>query len=480
MLQAFLFRKIGLNRGKPRVWLDGRKLADAGFAPGVRVAIEFDDEQRVIRVRRSDAGERVISGKGAEKPVLDIENQRIHQTLGEDAGRVKVTLRTGEILIEVHPDDVAAMERVDRLTRKLEAGESLSHGELCVGGGVMADALHTGMTEGGIKVESRFVVEKVGKYLERALRNPVVVGRKTIAVEGGMEEINPAELPKVEILSAGLPCRGASLSGRSKNKISMAEAHPEVGHLFVPFLNIVKAVNPAVVLVENVPPYKTTASLVVIENVLKGWGYNVSLGEVDESLGAFEARKRMVMIAVADGLEFSWDAVKPVREREGSLGEILEDIPADDPSWKEYRYLIDKQERDIAAGKGFRMNVLGPDATKVGTLGSGYAKVRSTEPKVAHPENPALMRQLTPVEHGRVKGLPDRLLATLVQAGDSIATSHEILGNSVLWPAFCAVGRALGQMLGGAPQARRTVETIDTKPEPASVAANQLTLFEAA
>ena len=86
------------------------------------------------------------------------------------------------------------------------------------------------------------------------------------------------------------------------------------------------------------------------------------------------------------------------------------------------------------------MQILGPDATKVGTIGRSYAKVRSTEVKIQHPANDRLLRQLTPREHARVKGVPEAFVEGL-----SITAAHEMLGQSILMKPFRALGHGIGQ-----------------------------------
>lgn len=456
-MQQISFITIGQHRGRPRLWVEGGKLANAGMTPGTRFSVEFDRDGAVLRLRADKLGERTVSSRTRGErvtPIVDINAKMLEQAFPNGASRVRMCLSEGLIEVEVHPDDAAAAERVQRLATKLANGESLAHGELCVGGGIMCDALHEGLSRAGVQTHTAFAVEKESAYLEQFLKNDRVVDDRTLAVCGGIQEVAPGDLPRVEILSAGLPCVGASKSGKTKNKLDHAEAHPLAGNLFVSFLNIVKATNPAVVMLENVVPYENTVSMVVIENTLKGWGYDVSMGRVDERLGALEARERMVMVATSGDMAFDFDTLRPSRTAETTLGECLEDIPLDDPSWREYGYLIDKQARDIAAGKGFRMNVVGPEATSVGTLGAGYSKVRSTECKVRHPANDRLMRQLTPVEHARVKGAPERLID-----GVPATRAHEMLGNGVLWPAFVSVGVAMGQMLSrGAAVVERVAE----------------------
>ena len=109
-------------------------------------------------------------------------------------------------------------------------------------------------------------------------------------------------------------------------------------------------------------------------------------------------------------------------------------------------YLKAKEARDIEAGKGFRMAVAQPGDAHVGTIGTGYQKNRSTEAKVPHPENPALLRLFTPAEHARLKGVPQRLIEGITSA----TSAHAYLGQSVIWPAFKALGEVIGKALVGA------------------------------
>src|SRR3546814_9410665 len=94
-----------------------------------------------------------------------------------------------------------------------------------------------------------------------------------------------------------------------------------------------------------------------------------------------------------------------------TLGDVLEDVAEDDPRWSTMIYLREKEIRDQEAGKGFRMQIFDEESTRVSTIGRGYAKIRSTEPKIRHPSNPDLLRQLTPTEHARIKGIPEEMIS---------------------------------------------------------------------
>ena len=216
-----------------------------------------------------------------------------------------------------------------------------------------------------------------------------------------------------------------------------------VGHLAVGFLAIVAALNPAVILVENVPGYMTSASFSIIRNQLTEWGYDIHADVLrGADFNTLEHRDRMAMVAVTRGMTYDVsDVVRPTPQKQ-RLGDILEDIPNDHPSWSDMRYLKEKEERDLADGKGFQMQIFGPESQRVSTIGRGYAKVRSTEPKLRHPTDPNLLRQLTPGEHARCKAIPEALVK-----GMSSTRAHEVLGQSVLMPPFRATGAAIGRSI---------------------------------
>jgi DNA (cytosine-5)-methyltransferase 1 len=161
-------------------------------------------------------------------------------------------------------------------------------------------------------------------------------------------------------------------------------------------------------------------------------------------MGAFEDRKRHIMVAVSEGLvkDFDLKQIKPSAVPPKTLEEVLEDIPDDSDMWRTYDYLKDKESRDIASGKGFKRQLVSPDTESIGVIGRGYNKARSTEPFVKHPTDPNKSRLLTVTEHARVKGIPEDMVAN-----QSKTVAHEILGQSVLYPVFKSVGALLGSYL---------------------------------
>ncbi len=259
-----------------------------------------------------------------------------------------------------------------------------------------------------------------------------------------MQEVELDKIGECDLLCAGLPCTGASLAGRAKNKLNIAEEHSTAGALFFTFINAVNMLNPSVIILENVPAYQTTASMTVIRSVLHTLGYTVHETILNgNALGAIENRDRFVMVGVTQALEgFNADMIQSVRSKETSINQILSDVPADSDRWRTYQYLHDKAQKDAAAGKGFKRQLLNGSEESCGTIGRGYKKARSTEPFLVHPDT-GLQRLFTPEEHARLKAVPEFLVEGL-----SETVAHEVLGQSVIHSAFVALGRLIGNTIG--------------------------------
>ena len=156
--------------------------------------------------------------------------------------------------------------------------------------------------------------------------------------------------------------------------------------------------------------------------------------------GAFEHRKRMVMVGVTKGVPFSFDElVRPIVAPR-PLSDILEKIAEDDARWSKMEGLKAKQERDAANNKCFAMQIFTSDSEKICTLTKGLQKNRSTDAKIQHPANPEFLRIPTPIEHARAKQIPESMIAGL-----SATVAHELLGQSVIYSPFVAVGKLLAE-----------------------------------
>lgn len=96
---------IGRNRGALRLWLEGKRLVDSGFAQGKSYLLDSQPGRMALSCPHNGFAsdctlpKRRISGK-AGKPIVDITGRDVAKAF-PDGGKVLVTYHTG--LIEVVP-----------------------------------------------------------------------------------------------------------------------------------------------------------------------------------------------------------------------------------------------------------------------------------------------------------------------------------------------------------------------------------------
>jgi DNA (cytosine-5)-methyltransferase 1 len=447
-MQGYYIKKLGEHRGAPRVWLEGSQAARAGFATGQRYDIEVQDKMVVLQANTD--GSRVVSGKvmgERNNPVIDI-NSKALLAIFDGMAAIRVVVKQDQIFLMPLASEVKKRERFVRLREKLENGDPLAIGSLSHGGGILSHAIHSGLEQSGVGSKLAFANEIRGELLEHAAIHNDAWSENTQILAAPMQELafdsrGVASIPKVEIMEMGLPCSGASKAGKSKRGLEHPEAHPHVGHLVVSALVIVSKANPCFVILENVPEYSQSASADILRNQLRDMGYDTHERILNgKEWGALENRNRWCMVAVSQGIEFDFNQLQPPVIQEQKLGDVLEPLALDDPRWTPMQGLKDKEVRDLAAGKGFKMQTFDAEAESIGTVTKGYAKVRSTDPKIKHPTNPDLLRQLTPVEHSRIKQVPEHLVDGLCAT-----TAHEVLGQGIVYSPFKSVGEHVGNSL---------------------------------
>lgn len=439
--------KVGKVRGRCRVWLEGMKLAQEGIKPGDRYNIVIAEDRVVLSVGKD--GSHVVSRRakkaGELLPVIDLNVSAMkiftHELL------LRVVIQMGRIIITPHARAVAKEKRETRIIEKVRKGTPLAVASFFHGSGGLDYALHDGFARSGVSTAVSMVVEKEDQYLDISLKNNPVwaASSKPYLYYSAIEHVGADDFyPDADIVVAGIPCVGASSAGRSKNKLACAEEHASAGAAFFWTLRLCEVLNPAIILFENVKNYMNTASMAIIRSVLTEFGYRIServFNGVD--FGALERRERMCMVAVSEGLPaLDLVQVMPLDIKPETLGAILEPVAEDDPMWGRFECLVAKEERDLAAGKGFRRQLVSASDVSCGVVGRGYSKNRSTEPFIQHPSDPLLSRKFSAVEHCRIKGYPERMID-----GVSETVAHEILGQGVCVGVFRAVAAFMGGWL---------------------------------
>lgn len=86
------------NRGRPRIWLEGKRLSAAGFERGVRfdvVRLPLCEGGMALVQNEEGTGKRKVSGKG-DRPIIDIVGAEI----------VNSKLRVGDDVVITYDCDV--------------------------------------------------------------------------------------------------------------------------------------------------------------------------------------------------------------------------------------------------------------------------------------------------------------------------------------------------------------------------------------
>lgn len=108
---AIFKTKIGFNRGRRRIWIDGKRLTWAGFHGGSRyvltqnagsltltaVGTDVDDAKDIAAKVEGQA--RKVTGRPDGKPIIDIIGKTVSETFGADVTHVIVTTKPCEIHI---------------------------------------------------------------------------------------------------------------------------------------------------------------------------------------------------------------------------------------------------------------------------------------------------------------------------------------------------------------------------------------------
>jgi hypothetical protein len=104
--------KLGAAKNQPRsrIWIEGKRLADAGFTVGKYFAKEYDGgpDEVVLKLTLLKDDDVLatapckVSGKG-DKPIIDITGELVRASFGH-ATHVEVTFQKGKIVIRAAAD----------------------------------------------------------------------------------------------------------------------------------------------------------------------------------------------------------------------------------------------------------------------------------------------------------------------------------------------------------------------------------------
>ena len=419
---------LGENRDRPRVYLQGRWLALAGFTTGESIQAEYDNGTLTLRL--DDAGDRTVSSKRGDIPVIDINNAQLCQALGDVGTTLQVVTRRGTITIT---PPKALQHRMSRVKNGLE-------GSVFAGGGLLTQAAR----EAGFTCA--WAIEIDEGYAKRFKRQHP----EAIVHIDSVSDVSGDQLDQVQLMTIGLPCE--PFSGlRNGSKGTVPEDHTN-GDLVYSALRLVEEVAPYTVVLEEVPAFLKSGAGFILIGALRRMGYTVEAKVIDSrEYGELAGRKRAVVIATTDDT-VTWPEPRRCTKR---LGDILTDVmPADDAWFTEESkpWPFKNARKQQARGNGFQIPVLTAETTRVPCITKRYFNGQGGAPMVAHPTLPDTYRWFNVDEVARLHGLDADYMAGLPKT-----VAGEMLGQGVVVSTFTLIIEAA---------AGRPEPTPEPEPEP--------------
>ena len=250
--------------------------------------------------------------------------------------------------------------------------------------------------------------------------------------EGDITTIAADSIPDFNILCGGFPCQPFSIAGK---QIGFKDTR---GTLFFEIARIIKAKQPEVVFLENVPNlarHDNGNTLRVILDTLDGLGYNVHYQVLNAAYyGVPQIRKRIYFVCFRKDLQVDFSFPKPTFEDVAVEDYLEENV--------DEKYYLDinsitfyKPDTDVRQLDTYRMGYIGSisQGRRVyGVKGCAPTFVVSARGPAGSTEAYYIngrVRRLTPYESKRIMGFPDDFVFPVREE-----RIYQQLGNSVAVP----------------------------------------------
>ena len=143
----------------------------------------------------------------------------------------------------------------------------------------------------------------------------------------------------VELLAGGPPCQPFSKAGRymirHRVRQGLRDPHDERRDLWRSFVEVVRLARPRAVVMENVPDMALDKEMFILRAIvheLETLGYAVKERVLDTwRYGVPQFRQRLILVALADGMDFEWPEEEPERV---TLWNAIGDLPEVEGGWR--------------------------------------------------------------------------------------------------------------------------------------------------
>jgi len=143
----------------------------------------------------------------------------------------------------------------------------------------------------------------------------------------------------IDLIVGGPPCQPFSRAGRSmiRHRVLTGASDPydERRDLWRSFVEVIKRSRPRAVIMENVPDMALDREMFILRSMteeLERISYSVSARVIDTwRYGVPQMRQRLILVALRDGIRFSWPADA---ENRMTLWNAISDMPAVEGGWR--------------------------------------------------------------------------------------------------------------------------------------------------
>ena len=405
--------KVGENRNSPRIYLQGRWLVDAGFAPGDQIEVDFGEQAVTVTAGR---GDRKVSGKfGNSVAVIDINTPNLARALA-GAGHVKATAKNGRIVIT--PAYTVMLMR----SRELVNTEASFYS----GGGMLTLAAKL------CGFAPRLAVEINEAYADVYQRNHP----EAHLFNGSVEETPWESLKRyrpIGLMTMGIPCEPFSRVRRvdkgdqkKRDKELPPEAH-DLGDMVFWALRGVEALNPHTLVCEEVPDFLRSGAGFIFTQALRRLYPHVEARVFDSGdYGCLAMRRRAIVVASNNPIRLP----EPSEPR-SRLADVFDPEPHKWFNRETKPWFFEHREKHDARGNNFSNRVFTADSPRMGAISKRYFNGQGGNPVIKHPSEPDTYRWLTMNEVKRLHGIPDDYYL-----GTSMTTAGEVIGQGVIVPMF--------------------------------------------
>ena len=238
------------------------------------------------------------------------------------------------VSIPTHPDTVDSPSELVESVSSGERQRQLAVDLFCGAGG-----LSIGLTDAGYDVVLGVDSDPVALETYASLHPGLTLCRDLGTPEAVDEVADLISKLDVDVVAGGPPCQPFSKAGASKIRslvqTGVRPEHDERRDLWQAFLEIVQRVQPPAVVFENVPDMAIAADTTIVRRLVSeletdGYAVHTVLLHAYEH-GVPQFRQRFFLVALAEGVGFSWPAPMP---KQVTVGDAIRDLPPVEGGWR--------------------------------------------------------------------------------------------------------------------------------------------------